>query len=72
MVPKAGKFYGRPFSTGRGVTQGDPVYPAIFNLVVDAVVRADLLEVCGTQESQHGFGWATGEHNVRFSKMMGG
>ena len=31
---------------------------------MDAVVRADLQEVCGTQEDQHGFRWAAGEHNV--------
>ena len=72
MVPKVGNVFGRPFNMEIGVTQGDSVSLTILNIVVDAVVRADLLEVCGTQESQHGFGWATGEHNVRFSKMMGG
>ena len=45
MVPKAGKFFGRPFNMERGVTQGDPVSPMIFNIVVDAVVREFLLEV---------------------------
>ena len=66
MVPKAGKYYGRLFSTGRGVTQGDPVYPKIFYIVVDTVVRADLQEVYGTQEAHHGFGWAAGEHSICF------
>ena len=60
MVPKAVKLYERPFSTGRGVTHGDLVSPTIFNIVVDVVIRADLLEVCGPQEAQHGFGWAVG------------
>ena len=48
VVPKSGKYYGRPFSTGRVVTQGDPVSLNIFNIVVDAVFRAYLQEVCGT------------------------
>ena len=56
LVPKSGKYYGRPFRTGRGVTQGGPVSPAIFNIVVDSVVRTALQEVCEPQEAQHGFG----------------
>ena len=60
VVPNSGKYYGCPFRTGRGVTQGDPVSPTIFNIVVDAVVRDYLQEVCGPQEYQHGFGWASG------------
>ena len=38
----------------RGVTQGYLVTPAIFNIMVDAVVRSVLLEVYGTKESHHG------------------
>ena len=64
VYPKAGKLFGCPFNTERRVTHGDPVSPTIFNIVVDAVVRSDVLEVCGPQEAQHGFGWAVGEHNI--------
>ena len=39
MVARAGGYYGTAFGGERGVTQGDPLYPAIFNVVVDAVVR---------------------------------
>ena len=39
VVPKARKYYGHPFGTGRGVTQGDPVSPTIFNTIVDSVAR---------------------------------
>ena len=46
------------------MTQGDPVYLKIFNIVVDAVVRVVLLEVFGPQEAQHGFGWLAGEYNI--------
>ena len=39
MVARAGSYYGKGFMVGRGVTQGDPLSPTIFNVVVDAVVR---------------------------------
>ena len=66
MVPKAGKLFGRPFRTERGVTHGYLVSPTIFNIVMDAVVRVVLLEVCGPQEEHHGFVWEVGEHNIIF------
>ena len=64
MVLKAGKYFGRPFNTERGVTQGDPISLIIFNIVVDVVVREDLLEVYVPQEARHEFGWAAGDHNI--------
>ena len=39
MVAKAGDYYGTAFEGERGMTQGNPLSPAIFNVVVDAVVR---------------------------------
>ena len=39
MVARAGGYYGTAFQGARGVTQGDPLSPNIFNVVVDAVVR---------------------------------
>ena len=39
MVARAGGYYGTGFKVGRGVTQGDPLSPTIFNLVGDVVVR---------------------------------
>ena len=39
MVTRAGGYYGTAFLGERGVTQGDPLSPTIFNVVVDAVVR---------------------------------
>ena len=38
MVAQAGGYYGTGFKGARGVTQGDPLSPTIFNVVVDAVV----------------------------------
>ena len=39
MVTRAGGYYGEGFKGAQGVTQGDPLSPTIFNVVVDAVVR---------------------------------
>ena len=39
MVAKAVGFFGHPFKGYQGVTQGYPLYPTIFNLVVDALIR---------------------------------
>ena len=38
MVARAGGYYGTAFWEECGVTQGDPLSPTIFNVVVDAVV----------------------------------
>ena len=66
ILPKTGKFLGKEFRTGRGLTQGYPTSPMIFNILVDAVVRAVLGVVCRPQESQNGLGWAAGEWNLIF------
>ena len=39
MVARAGGYYGATFIRERGVTQGKPLPPTSFNMVVDAVVR---------------------------------
>ena len=39
IVARAGGYYGDAFKGARGVKQGDPLLPTIFNVVVDAVVR---------------------------------
>ena len=39
MVAQAWGYYGKSFRWERGVMQGDPLSPTIFNVVVDAVVR---------------------------------
>ena len=38
MIARAGGYYGNSFKIFRGVTQGDPLSPTIFNMVVDSVV----------------------------------
>ena len=39
MVARAGGYYRTAFKGAWGVTQGNPLSPTIFNVVVDAVVR---------------------------------
>ena len=39
MAARAGCYYGTALQGARGVTQGNPLSPTIFNVVVDAVVR---------------------------------
>ena len=39
MVARSGGYYSTAFKGERGVTQGDPLSPTIFNVMVDAVVR---------------------------------
>ena len=39
MVARAGSYYGTAFGGEIGVTQGNPLSPTIFNVVVDAFVR---------------------------------
>ena len=39
MVARVGGYYGEAFKEDQGVTQGDPLSPTIFNVVVDVVVR---------------------------------
>ena len=55
-----GILFGRPFRIERGVTQGELVSPTIYIIVVYAVVRVVLLEVCGTQEAHHGLSRVVG------------
>ena len=39
MVARAGGYYGETFYGERVVTQGNPLLPTIFNVVVETVVR---------------------------------
>ena len=38
MMAWAGEYYGETLHEERGVSQGNPLFPNIFNVVVDAVV----------------------------------
>ena len=64
VVPKAGRYYRRPFRKEIGVTQGGGVSNTVSNVMVEIVVRVVLMDVCRPQEVQHGMGWAAGENNI--------
>jgi hypothetical protein len=50
VATKQTSFYGEPFQATRGVTQGDTVSPTLFNIAVDAVIRAWEREMDQEQE----------------------
>ena len=56
LACRTGGYYGSVFSAGRGVTQGGPFSPRIFNVVVDAVVREWLRQSLGEEAARHGLG----------------
>ena len=52
LVCRAQGNYGTPFRARRGVTQGGPLSPTLFNLLVDAVVREWLRTLHGAEVSR--------------------
>ena len=66
LVARQAGYHGEPFSASRGVTQGDPLSPTIFNIVVDAVVRYWLSLVLDGTESDDGLGRSVAEQLVLF------
>ena len=67
-VCRTGGYYGTPFRSERGVTQGDPVSPVIFNVVVDCVVRhwCQLVFPENTRVAENGLGYDVRGHTVLF------
>ena len=60
MVERASGYQGETFKGYRGVTQGDPLSPTIFNVIVDAVLCHLVTVVAGEEEDPDGFGRAAG------------
>ena len=56
LVCRANGVFGKPFKAGRGVPQGGPVSPRIFNVMVDAIVREWLRQVLGDEVACSGIG----------------
>ena len=56
MVACAGGYYGTDFKGEIRVTQGNPLSPTIFNVVVDAVVRHWVMGVIAEVEAREGLG----------------
>ena len=51
-----GRYYVTPFKCHRGITKGDPIYPTIFNMVVDVVICHWVMLVVGKDARPDGFG----------------
>eukprot|EP00978_Attheya_sp_CCMP212_P003779 scaffold8023_cov54-Attheya_sp.AAC.7 len=66
IIVKASGYHGTPFQATRGVTQGDPVPPTIFNIMVDAVIRYWLSLACGKDASRDGLCYEVKEQCVLF------
>ena len=56
MVARAGIHFRLPFKDCLGVTQGDPLYPMLFNLVMDAVICHWVMVVAATEEGTENIG----------------
>ena len=63
MVARAGSYYRKGFKGGRGVTQGEPLPPTIFNVVVDAVVR-HWLTIAAQEAERRGERGREGRHQA--------
>jgi exonuclease III len=57
LAARQADYYGEPFKATRGLTQGDPLSPTIFNVVVDAIIRAWLSSMDDGAETTEGFGF---------------
>ena len=56
MVARSGGYYVPPFKEYHGVTQGDPLSPTLFNVVVDAVTCHWVTVVEATEADPEGLG----------------
>ncbi len=50
--------YCRPFKAYPGVTQGGPLFPKLFNILVDAVMREAIQQLDGEWDEVPGLRWA--------------
>ena len=58
IVAQVGHYYSAPFRGLRGFTQGYPLSPTIFNMVVVSVMRHWVILVAGEEAGLDGFGRA--------------
>ena len=57
MVGRLFCYYSTPFKGHLGVTHGDPLYPTIFNMLVDVVICHWVTLVAGEEVGLDGFRW---------------
>ena len=56
MVAKSGGYFGHTLKGDRGVMQGYPLYPTIFNVVVDSAIYHWVTVVTPTEAGTGGLG----------------
>ena len=56
MVARAGRYFGLLFKGYRGVIEGNSLFPTLYNVVMDAVIRYWVTVVAPTKEVMEGLG----------------
>ena len=56
MVAKAGRYFGHPSKGYQGFMKGEPLYPTIFNVVVDDFICHLVTVVTSTEARTGGLG----------------
>ena len=51
MMARVGGYYGTPFKGYHGVTQGNPLSPTLFNVVVESVIHHWVMVLAATEAS---------------------
>ena len=65
------RYYGDPFQGSWGVTQGDPLYPLIFNIVADAIFHHWFGLVADKEATPDSFGYMVTEKAALFNAYDG-
>ena len=71
MVVRVGHYYRSPFKDYQGVTQGDPLSPLIFNMVVDSVIRNWFIMVARKRRSLRYLDGHSSDFRCSSTPMMG-
>ena len=66
MATRASRYYGEPFPGSRGIIQGGPLSPRIFNIVVGAIVRNWFGMVAKNKDGPGDFGCTVAEKAAFF------
>ena len=71
MIARAGGYYEPPLKGYHGITQGYPISPTIFNVVVDTIIRHWVIVVAATEAGAGGLGFLIQELATNFNSDNG-
>ena len=71
MVAQVGRYCGSPFKDYQEVTQGDPLSPAILNMVVDSVITNWVIMVTGKRRALRDSDGHSSDFRCYSTPMMG-